>query len=101
MNSDRRPPEALLSEDVRLPYSKGLMARTLMGTGIRPERAYELARLIEGELVREGEEAAAPEQQAPPHLNHKHRTRTGTRPMAPLRSSPPPRVRHQIRGPII
>jgi 2-phosphoglycerate kinase len=28
------------------------MAKTLMGTGIRPERAYELARLIEGELVR-------------------------------------------------
>ncbi len=52
MNSDRRPPEALLSEDGRLPYSKGLMARTLMGTGIRPERAYDLARLIEGELIR-------------------------------------------------
>jgi len=52
MNTDRRPPEALVSEDVRLPYSKGLMAKTLMGTGIRPERAYELARLIEGELVR-------------------------------------------------
>ena len=58
MNTDRRPPQALLSEDVRLPYSKGLMARTLMGTGIRPERAYELARLIEGVLVRGGEEHA-------------------------------------------
>jgi 2-phosphoglycerate kinase len=58
MNTDRRPPEALLSEDVRLPYSKGLMARTLMGTGIPPERAYELARLIEAELVRGQEEHA-------------------------------------------
>ena len=58
MNADRRPPEALLSEDVRLPYSKGLMAKTLMATGIRPERAYELARLIEGELVRGQEEQA-------------------------------------------
>jgi 2-phosphoglycerate kinase len=58
VNSDRRPPEALVSEDVRLPYSKGLMAKTLMGTGIRPERAYELARLIEGELVRGHEDEA-------------------------------------------
>lgn len=56
--TDRRPPEALVSQDVPLPYSKGLMAKTLMGTGIRPERAYELARLIEGELVRGREEAA-------------------------------------------
>ena len=58
VSSDRRPPEALVSEDVRLPYSKGLMAKTLMGTGIRPERAYELARLIEGELVRGHEDEA-------------------------------------------
>lgn len=32
------------------------MAKTLSGTGLRPERAYELARLIEKELVREHEE---------------------------------------------
>jgi 2-phosphoglycerate kinase len=52
--TDRRPPEALSQdEEPRLPYSKGLMAKTLAGTGIRPERAYELARLIEQELVRE------------------------------------------------
>ena len=57
MNPDRRPPEALLSGEVNLPYSKGLMAKTLMGAGIRPERAYELARLIEGELVRSNEES--------------------------------------------
>ncbi len=55
--SDRRPPEALTQqEEPRLPYSKGLMAKTLAGTGIRPERAYELARLIEQELVREHQE---------------------------------------------
>jgi 2-phosphoglycerate kinase len=54
--SDRRPPEALSQEEPRLPYSKGLMAKTLAGTGIRPERAYELARLIEQELVREHQE---------------------------------------------
>lgn len=56
--NDRRPPEALVSQEVTLPYSKGLMAKTLMGTGIRPERAYELARLIEEELVRGHEESS-------------------------------------------
>ncbi|MGH3035087.1 MAG: 2-phosphoglycerate kinase, partial [Gaiellaceae bacterium] len=59
LSPDRRPPEALVSSDVVLPYSKGLMAKTLMATGLRPERAYELARLIEERLVRGGEEAAA------------------------------------------
>jgi 2-phosphoglycerate kinase len=33
------------------------MAKTLSGTGVRPERAYELARLIEQELVREHQES--------------------------------------------
>jgi 2-phosphoglycerate kinase len=56
VTADRRPPEALVSPDVALPYSKGLMAKTLMATGLRPERAYELARLIETELVRRHEE---------------------------------------------
>lgn len=59
MTPDRRPPEALVSPDVSLPYSKGLMAKTLMGTGLRPERAYELARLIEAELARGHEHSAA------------------------------------------
>jgi 2-phosphoglycerate kinase len=58
MSGDRRPPEALVSRDVALPYSKGLMAKTLMATGLPPERAYELARLIEGALVRGHEETA-------------------------------------------
>ncbi len=52
--SDRRPPESpVVSPDARLPYSKGLMAKALMGTGLSPERAYELARLIEAKLVGE------------------------------------------------
>lgn len=51
--SERRPSESVLvSPGTRLPYSKGLMARTLAATGIAPERAYELARLVEVELVR-------------------------------------------------
>jgi len=41
------------------------MAKTLAGTGLRPERAYELARLIEQELVREHEEDTFTEE----HLN--------------------------------
>jgi 2-phosphoglycerate kinase len=58
--SDRRPPESpVVSHDVQLPYSKGLMAKALIGTGLSPERAYELARLIEAALVREQEELSA------------------------------------------
>jgi 2-phosphoglycerate kinase len=60
--SDRRPPEALVSPGTSLPYSKGLMAKTLMGTGLAPERAYELARLIERELRRGRERQSASEQ---------------------------------------
>jgi 2-phosphoglycerate kinase len=41
------------------------MAKTLAGTGLRPVRAYELARLIEQELVREHEEDTFTEE----HLN--------------------------------
>jgi 2-phosphoglycerate kinase len=33
-----------------LPYSKGLMAQSLSASGLSPERAYELARLIEARL---------------------------------------------------
>jgi 2-phosphoglycerate kinase len=59
VSGDRRPPEALVSPDVALPYSKGLMAKMLMGTGLSPERAYELARMIERELRRSRERATA------------------------------------------
>ncbi|MBW3593045.1 MAG: hypothetical protein KY396_05080 [Actinobacteria bacterium] len=57
--SERRPSESVLvSPGTRLPYSKGLMARTLAATGIRPERAYELARLVEIELASARPDAA-------------------------------------------
>ncbi|HEX2110288.1 MAG TPA: hypothetical protein VHF67_01930 [Gaiellaceae bacterium] len=60
MSSDRRPPESpVVSPEERLPYSKGLMAKALMGTGLPPSRAYELAQMIEAELVREHEELSA------------------------------------------
>jgi len=48
--TERRVSEAPI--DPRLPYSKGLMARAYMGTGIPPDRAWELARLVEAELER-------------------------------------------------
>ena len=58
--SDLRPPESpVVASDARLPFSKGLMAQALIGTGIAPERAYGLARLVEAELVREGETLSA------------------------------------------
>ena len=58
--SDRRPPApVVVSPETRLPYSKGLMARTLIGSVPAPERAYELALLIEEELVRAHEDLSA------------------------------------------
>ena len=55
--SERRISEAPI--DPRLPYSKGLMARAYMGTGIAPDRAWELARLVEAELNRGPDEQPA------------------------------------------
>jgi 2-phosphoglycerate kinase len=46
----RRHPFPLGGED-GLPYSKGLMARALMGGGIPAERAYELAQRVEEDLI--------------------------------------------------
>lgn len=44
-------PETLVFDDGHgLPYSKGLMAQTLSGSGLSPERAYELARVVEQRL---------------------------------------------------
>ena len=48
------PPEAsetiVVHKGHGLPYSKGLMAQTLSATGIPPERAFELARVVERRL---------------------------------------------------
>jgi 2-phosphoglycerate kinase len=40
-----------------LPYSKGLMARALMATGVASDRAYELALRVENDLLARGESA--------------------------------------------
>ena len=62
--SDRRPRQSpVVSPDARLPYSKGLMAKALMATGIPPERAYALAQLVEAQLVRQDEDLSAAQDQ--------------------------------------
>ena len=56
MTEPRHRPFPLGGED-GLPYSKGLLARALMGGGIAAERAYELALRVEADLVARGEHA--------------------------------------------
>jgi 2-phosphoglycerate kinase len=52
----RHRPYPLGGED-GLPYSKGLMARALMGGGVPADRAYELALRVERDLVARGQAA--------------------------------------------
>jgi len=51
-----RRPLPLGGED-GLPFSKGLLARTLTGTGISTDRAYELALAAEADITQSGREA--------------------------------------------
>lgn len=44
------PETIVYSHDVGAPYSKGLMAQSLSASGLSPERAYELAQLLERRL---------------------------------------------------
>jgi 2-phosphoglycerate kinase len=46
---DRRDPVVVRS-DYGLPYSKGLMAQSIMATGLPPTRSFELARMVESRL---------------------------------------------------
>jgi 2-phosphoglycerate kinase len=45
----------VVSGDRAFPYSKGLMAQSLMACGIAPDRAYRIARIVEVELRRSSE----------------------------------------------
>jgi 2-phosphoglycerate kinase len=49
--SQRRHGEPLPLGDADLPYSKGLMARALIATGVPADRAYHLARRVEVDLA--------------------------------------------------
>lgn len=44
----------VLSRGRAVPYSKGLMAASLTASGLGPERAYRVARIVEAELRRDG-----------------------------------------------
>jgi 2-phosphoglycerate kinase len=52
--SQRRHGEPLPLGDDRLPYSKGIMARALIATGVPADDAYQLARRIELDLAERG-----------------------------------------------
>lgn len=47
-----RPDPIVVTAEGGYPYSKGLMAQSLMACGIPPDRAYRVARLIDAELRR-------------------------------------------------
>jgi 2-phosphoglycerate kinase len=56
--TDRRYAKPLpLGGEDGLPFSKGLMARALMGAGISTDRAYELAMAVEADLAQSRREA--------------------------------------------
>ncbi|HZP74282.1 MAG TPA: hypothetical protein VFA97_13005 [Gaiellaceae bacterium] len=57
MSSQRRHGEPLPLGNTGLPYSKGLMARALIATGVPADQAYGLARRIELDLAEAGEPA--------------------------------------------
>ena len=61
-NSGRRMSEhrehldlQIVDKEYGIPYSKGLMAQSLMATGLPPERSYHIAREIEQHLIDSGE----------------------------------------------
>jgi len=49
-----KPRTPVVRSDYGLPYSKGLMAQSIMATGLAPERAFELATEIERRLTGAG-----------------------------------------------
>lgn len=49
------PDLQIVNKEYGLPYSKGLMAQSIMATGLPPERAYHVAREIEQHLIDSGE----------------------------------------------
>ena len=55
MSTDRpavtRPTDIVVRSNYGLPYSKGLMAQSIMATGVGPERSYALARMVEAKLA--------------------------------------------------
>ncbi len=52
--ASRRSPMVVVRSDYGLPYSKGLMAQSLMATGLPSERSFALAQQIEDRLAERG-----------------------------------------------
>lgn len=51
----KNPQQIIISDDKHgLPYSKGLMATSLMATGLPPSRSYKIARIIQQQLIDDG-----------------------------------------------
>jgi 2-phosphoglycerate kinase len=57
VSKPRRTDPLSFGDDDGLPYSKGLMARALIATGISAVRAYELAQRVETDLRAQGQSA--------------------------------------------
>jgi len=51
MPQKRQTQHIVVSDRAGLPYSKGLMASSIMATGLAPYRAYEVAERVEQELI--------------------------------------------------
>ena len=58
MSQPRRVDPSPFGGQDGLPYSKGVMARALIATGVRAVRAYELASRVEQDLRSRGASAA-------------------------------------------
>lgn len=51
---ENHPDLEIVDEEYGLPFSKGLMAQSIMATGLPPERAYHVAREVESHLLDSG-----------------------------------------------
>jgi 2-phosphoglycerate kinase len=52
--TENQPDLQIVDEEYGLPYSKGLMAQSIMATGLPPERAYHVAREVERHVIDSG-----------------------------------------------
>jgi 2-phosphoglycerate kinase len=54
-NMENLPDLQIVDKEYGLPFSKGLMAQSIMATGLPPERAYHVAREVERHLLESGD----------------------------------------------
>ena len=87
--TERRRADPLPLGGDGLPYSKGLLARVLMVTGVPADRAYELALRVEQDLVARGETTGRPRPARGARAGgaRRERGRADAPPAAPLRAA--------------